>query len=143
MVRIVRFLNLSRSDKRLLLHCVWVVAAVRVVLTFLPHQAVIRLLRERIPSLGEGDQAARIVWAVGMAARLVPRASCLTQALAAQMLLARAGHQSNLRIGVAKHGESRFIAHAWLLSGERVLIGGPPQDLARYTILADLSLPQP
>ena len=140
MAWIVRFLNLSRSDKRLLLHCLWVVIAVRIGLIFLPYQAVIGVLRERLCGGSNGPE--HIAWAIAKAARLVPRASCLTQGLAAQMLLARAGHQSHLRIGVSSGGEGGFIAHAWLMSGERILLGGPSRDLAHYTTLTDLSLPQ-
>ncbi|WP_417598673.1 lasso peptide biosynthesis B2 protein [Novosphingobium aquae] len=51
-------------------------------------------------------------------------ATCLVRALALQHMLARNGHESELRIGVARAG-SKLQAHAWLIdkSGE-VLVGG-------------------
>jgi len=142
MARIARFVGLSRSDKVLLLHCAWVVVAVRIGLTFLSYRSVITLLGKRVPSFRQGHlEAQHVVWAVSKVAKLVPHATCLTQALAAQMLLSKAGHSSSLRIGVAADEKGRFSAHAWLLSEERVLLGGPPQRLARYTTLTDLTLP--
>jgi len=57
-------------------------------------------------------------WAVAAAARRIPGATCLVQALALQRLLAQSGHRSQLRIGVDKAG-AEFDAHAWLmLEGE-------------------------
>jgi len=68
-------------------------------------------------------------WAVTRAARFVPGASCLTQALSLQVLLARRGLHSRLCIGVRKGAASAFEAHAWVERGGRVLIGG--EDTAR------------
>jgi hypothetical protein len=50
---------------------------------------------------------------VGVASRFIPGARCLARAMAAQLLLARAGHLADLRIGVRKDGNS-LDAHAWL-----------------------------
>jgi hypothetical protein len=66
---------------------------------------------------------------------MVPGASCLTQALAAQYLLARSGHRSQLRVGVAQDPSGRLLAHAWLVSDGRVVIGGSSRKLARYSLL--------
>jgi hypothetical protein len=73
----------------------------------------------------------RISWAVRAAARRVPGASCLTQALALHYLMGRAGHVSQVRIGVAKDAEGRFESHAWLEYQGTVLVGDNG-DLARF-----------
>src|SRR5438309_451978 len=66
----------------------------------------------------------RVVWAVVVASRYVPMSTCLTQALAAQVLLARRGYSAHLHIGVAKEGaEAKLKAHAWVESDGKVLIG--------------------
>lgn len=65
-----------------------------------------------------------------MAARYVPRATCLTQALALQAMLGRAGTPSELRIGVARGKETEVDAHAWLECEGRVVIGDG--QLERY-----------
>ena len=65
--------------------------------------------------------------AVKRAARFIPRASCLTQALALQVILAREGEPSALVLGVdaVPNGRKRFEAHAWIEWRGRVVIGGP------------------
>lgn len=86
----------------------------------------------------------RVVWecshAVSRAARLVPRASCLTQALVLQRVLARRGQECTLFLGALRPGaqtsntarsrSQSFEAHAWIEWHGRVLIGG---DVSRWT----------
>ena len=79
-------------------------------------------------------RADRIAWSVGSAARFVPRATCLTQALAGEILLRRAGYPADLRIGVATDRSGTLEAHAWIESEGRVVIGD--HDLQRFTTLA-------
>ena len=71
------------------------------------------------------------MWAVQVASCYVPRATCLTQALAAQALLGFGGIPAAVRIGVAKETED-FEAHAWLESGGKILMGGA-EAAQRYT----------
>jgi hypothetical protein len=75
---------------------------------------------------GEIDAITRgIAGNVGLSARFVPEATCLTRALAAQILLGYEGLPSKLRIGVARGGEANgFRAHAWLECGGKVVVGG-------------------
>jgi len=65
-----------------------------------------------------------IIWAVKASSRFVPCATCLTQAMAARMLLSIYGHKADLRIGVLREDDD-LKAHAWLEKDGRVLIGGP------------------
>lgn len=74
-----------------------------------------------------------IAWAITVASRYIPRATCLVQGLATQVLLAREGIPSDLCIGVAREDPSLFEAHAWVETGGRIVIGGYRQD--RYTRL--------
>ena len=74
-----------------------------------------------------------IAWAVRRVSRAVPGATCLTQALAARLLLSRRGHDSRLEIGVSRAG-SRLRAHAWLETNNVVVLGG--RDAAGYTPLS-------
>jgi hypothetical protein len=67
----------------------------------------------------------RIGWAVRAAAQRVPGAdTCLVQALAAEALLARHGHVSQLRIGIARIGAG-IEAHAWLERDGHPVFGQP------------------
>jgi hypothetical protein len=74
----------------------------------------------------------RLAWAVESAAAAIPKASCLTQALAAQIMLERSGAHPELKIGVASDRET-FEAHAWLELDGRPLVGA--HDLDRYAEL--------
>jgi Transglutaminase-like superfamily len=79
-----------------------------------------------------------VAWGIRNAARVVPEATCFVQALAAQFLLARSGTPSQIRIGVAAGPGGEFVAHAWLLTDGRVVVGGSASELRRYTVLTDL-----
>jgi hypothetical protein len=83
----------------------------------------------------------RIAWAIGRAQRLVPRATCLPQALAAEALLRRARHPADLRIGVVKAGPARLVAHAWVESRGRIVVGDLRERLADYAPLPPLPPP--
>jgi hypothetical protein len=74
-----------------------------------------------------------LAWAVEIVSKRMPGVTCLCRALALQRLLAKNGHGSELRIGVEKNN-GRFGAHAWLVRGDKVLIGA--SQLARYELLA-------
>ena len=61
--------------------------------------------------------------------------NCLVQAVAAEVMLNQAGHPRELRIGVA-NGADELIAHAWVESEGRVVIG--EIELDRYAPLKRL-----
>jgi len=133
---IVRFLRCRSRERRLLLRAALVLAIVRAGLSLLPFKTTLRLMRrlqrpQRVRN-SEPLQAREIAWGVRAASRLIPGATCLTQALAGRILLGRAGYGSELRIGVCKHAERGFEAHAWLEHGGETLLGelGDPSRFA-------------
>jgi hypothetical protein len=130
-----RFLQLPARKRRLLIESAALLLLVRAALWLLPFEVLLRWTRrigqsERLRHDGDTPVDA-IVWAVRRASRLIPGATCLTQALAGRILLARAGHLSELRIGVRKNPGTGFEAHAWLEHGGQVVLGGL-DDLSRY-----------
>jgi hypothetical protein len=119
------------AHRRLVVRGLLLTAGVRSALWTLPPRAVLRFVRrtvERDLNRWHDGQPRfspeRIAWAIRLPARRVPRASCLTQALAAQMLLARYGHRSRLRIGVGRDTAGQFAAHAWVEVNGQLVIGG-------------------
>ena len=86
-------------------------------------RALLAAKARRVPALSNFE-----VWrrahAIKRAARLVPGASCLTQALALQNVLSRCGESTSLVLGVDAD-DKRFQAHAWIEWQGRVIIGGP------------------
>lgn len=69
--------------------------------------------------------------AVRIVSRAIPYATCLTQALALQRLLARYGYRAIVQIGVCKV-DGRFLAHAWVEHRGRTFLG-TSENVARYS----------
>ena len=136
-----KLLALSKLDKELLLRCAAIVAATRLALCVVSYRTLRRWMPADVQAKPVStDELCRIAWGIRTAARVVPGATCLTQALAAQFLLAWSGQSSHIRIGVTKDANGQFCAHAWLISSGRVLIGGSSMDFRRYTPLVDLDI---
>jgi hypothetical protein len=83
-------------------------------------------------STGAATAPGRLAWAVETTARSIPKATCLTQALAAQVMLERTGEHPEIHLGVATDRGS-FEAHAWLELNGRALVGD--HELDRYARL--------
>jgi len=134
--RLAKFFRLSFSDQRLLMRAALAVVSAKLAISTLrlpaARAALMRL--ERLGWVVRPARAARIVWAVETAGGAIPgMKNCLVQAVAAEAMLIRAGHPCELRIGAAKKGSRELIAHAWLESEGRVLIGD--FELDRYAPL--------
>ena len=136
MKRVSKFFHLPSVEKRLLFR-VWILLGlIRLGLGMLPFLTLKDLLTRVGPMLaGENEKFSveRLAWAVGVASRFVPKATCLAKALAMHVLLQQAGHEVFLHIGVTNNEEGNLKAHAWIESQGRVLIGG--SDLNSYTPL--------
>jgi hypothetical protein len=88
-----------------------------------------------VPESEAADRAARIAFVIRRTAVRLPwRADCLVQALAGQAMLLRRGISSTIAVGTARHPDGRFEAHAWLVQGTAVILGG---DIARFEPLLD------
>lgn len=139
MRRLRKFLLLSGSERWLLIKAALLLVSVRLGLGLLPLQTLRRVLARLTDTslpLGNSQQFSfkSVVWAVETAGRLMPWArTCLTQAIVAQVLLLRRGYSAELHIGVLKHDEDQFLAHAWVESGAEVVLGD--HELERYTPL--------
>lgn len=116
------------ADRWLLVSALCLVPAIRFGLCVLPVRAVGRVLGwlvsgkpgvARDPSLAD-----RVARAVTRASRVVPGATCLTQALATQVLLERHGLPTRLHIGVVRDGGQAVRGHAWVESQGMIVIGG-------------------
>jgi len=69
----------------------------------------------------------KITWAVQVMGHFVPRSTCLVRALSGQILLARYGYSSLVKIGVSR-SKGEFEAHAWLEHGDEVVLGESETD---------------
>ena len=123
------FLRRSWRDKALVLETSGWIAAARLLLllSFRRTVALTAFLDARWPARDHHgrSQIVRLGRFVQRVSRVVPGATCLTQALALKWMLARRGIACRLRIGVRHDPGGAFAAHAWLEtpSGE-VVLGG-------------------
>lgn len=108
-----------------------VVVVVRLLLTLTSHRTVLKALPSELSRVAPDPMVWRMARAVTLTSRLVPGASCLTQALTLQLILGQRGYATQVRIGVKADG-SGVAAHAWLLSDGKIAIGGSPQEIAGY-----------
>ncbi|UUL82379.1 lasso peptide biosynthesis B2 protein [Sphingomonas qomolangmaensis] len=111
---------------------------VRIGLTLGSYRLVLRWIERYARPSRRPTAVLVLVWSVRHSAKLVPGASCLTQALAMRYLMLRAGEGCTIRIGVRETANRPFDAHAWVMYQGRVLIGGNEQDLAAFKPLVDL-----
>jgi hypothetical protein len=114
---------------------------VRLALWGIPSTSLLRFVRRRVdgassPARAPNIPVERIAWAVRAAGRRIPRSTCLVEALAVQLLFARYGYGSKLRIGVARDASRKFVAHAWVEVDGRIVVGRRKE--MRYTGLPDL-----
>jgi hypothetical protein len=132
--------RLSSAERGLLLNATLLLVLYRVALWVLPWR---RLAVSR-PSAGTSRAARfsveRVEWAVRAVGRRIPRATCLSQALALHHLLAREGYASSIHIGVAKEVGAKFEAHAWV-EHDGVTLLSSASELAHYSHLMALQTP--
>src|SRR5438128_876463 len=129
-----RFLRLPAADRSLLVRSVLLLGATRLALWLLPLRVVRRLVaRAARPTSNARATQERIAWAISVARRVVPQATCLPQALTAEALLTQAGHPAELRIGVVKTDQGRLVAHALVATGGRSVVGELHEGLSGYT----------
>lgn len=133
-----RWIRLVRRHHPLLFTTLRLLILVRLTLTFSSYRPVLRWIEEEAGETGRAVPPPVHVWAVSNCAKIVPFASCLTQALTLRWLFARAGIDSQIRIGVAENASEEFRAHAWLMREGQVEIGGTAASLEQYTQIAEL-----
>jgi hypothetical protein len=114
--------------KRLVVRGAFLVAGIRLALWVLPYRWIREGLLQcpaRLHTYNEQVDVRQVVRVVRSISRLVPRATCLTQAVATRLLLSRMGIPSDLRLGVARNSETgSFEAHAWVECEGKTIIGG-------------------
>jgi hypothetical protein len=133
-----KFFRLPSRDRAVLMRTVTTLGAARLAIWLLPFPTSRRLLvgkrRPGPPTLTREQ----VRWAMDHAQRIIPRATCLPQALAAESLLARGGIDAEMQIGVMKTTGGQLTAHAWVVSNGRVVVGDLPGGLGAYTRLPAL-----
>ena len=140
MKKLARFFLRPYEEKKLIAQAMFWVIFFRACLSLLPY----KLLRKFAPfdNQNHGDDVEvdwdvvrNVVRSVRVCSRYIPSASCLTQALATRSILLSKGQTCYLKIGVGRDDDDNFIAHAWIESNGRIIIG-KSADIYRYTSLS-------
>ncbi|MGF1574967.1 MAG: lasso peptide biosynthesis B2 protein [Cyanophyceae cyanobacterium] len=136
---LTRLGQLSLIERQILWQALLWVVLIRLALSLFPFMKLRTLMKEVVQRVALSPPALeatrdQILWAVQKVSRRIPGATCLTQALAARILLSQYHYPHQLCIGVDIGSGQPFSAHAWLEAGDQVLIGQLP-DLSRYTKL--------
>src|ERR1051325_542396 len=121
--------QMSARQSALVLLTTVLVVTVRLALWVFPSPLIVRFVRRISVNAGVDRSASRfdvttIIWAVEAVSARVPRATCLTQAICAKLLLRWSGLQSDLCLGVACSVEGVLHAHAWVEREGRTILGG-------------------
>lgn len=142
MRRLQSFLRLPARERFLYLRTWLLLFRIRLMLWVLPYrrwrQIAAQMIRVENERQLERPQVNQITRAVRVMSKYVPQASCLTQALAAQTLLANEGQRSQLRVGVTQN-DGKLEAHAWVQIDGRVVIGGR-ESVVRFSAFPTLEL---
>jgi hypothetical protein len=136
-----KFLLLPSTDRTLLIGAALLLGAIRLGLCLLSFQTIRRILARLASPINRSPKAGsvspqQIARAVEVAAQYIP-STCLSQALATQVLLERAGFSAYLRIGLAKKKGGQLEGHAWVESQGKIVIGAL-EDLPRFIALPPL-----
>lgn len=142
MKQILKFFRLPPTDRCLMVKSTFLLGVIRLGLSLLPLKRLLGLVGSVKHEVMEGSSADnissnQIAWAVEVASRYVPFATCLTRALVVQMLFTQKGYPAHLCIGVAKSKDDRLEAHAWVESEGRIVTGGL-KDISRFNLLPPL-----
>lgn len=142
-VRLSTLVDVSPIEYGLLLLAIPLVAAMRISLWVLPSRTIVLALRrfendDATESMSHLVEVTAIIWAIEAAGRRIPNATCLTQALAARVLMRWFGYSAQLCFGVARKKDGSLRAHAWVERGGRAVLGGSgTQMLTRLPLLSD------
>ena len=118
------FLKLTFEDKCIVIKSFFLLWIIRMMLWIFPFSVIQKIVGRFTVISGESHTVpiGKLTWAVAVMSRYVPKATCLTRALTAQILLAGQNYNSNLKIGVSKNN-GEFEAHAWLESDNIIVLG--------------------
>jgi Transglutaminase-like superfamily len=131
-------IRLVRRDRRQALRALgWLVLA-RAAIRVWPYWTIRRVMDRIAPGrlVAAPIAPAECERALRRALRVLPRSSCLAQAIAAACLLRRDGRDSTLSIGVRFDPAHHLDAHAWLES-DGIIVTGRREPSEHRVLLRD------
>jgi Transglutaminase-like superfamily len=143
---VLKLIQLSGRDRLFLVKTYILLTLIRLGLWLVPFEqlwkALVRLGQYRTKAssfpLGIGPIVRRAIWAVNWSCKFTPGgAKCLARALTVKVLLDWNDCPADFKIGVAKNGDGKFEAHAWI-EVEGTVVIGQLQNLEQFTPMPSL-----
>ncbi len=122
------FLELTGSDKQLIIKTLLLMLRTRLILSLLPFKYTQKFSNKKITKETGELSVNKLIWAVESVSNYIPKATCLTKALTAHNLLNEYGYINQIKIGVGKDVKGEFEAHAWLEYSGEVILGESDKD---------------
>lgn len=121
------FFKLSNTRKKLLLISLILTIIIRISIYIFSFSNINKISNRLSAPNNQKDtiNIQDIIWSVKVASNYIPKATCLTQAITAKIILSRYNIQSHLKIGVMK--KDKFEAHAWLEINNKIILGESEQ----------------
>jgi len=134
-----KFLKLEWDEKLLLAEALYYLTSARLMLWVVPFKYIARNLGVQINANSPQEiqsnpepQAYRVARAIESLSRRTPwESTCLAQSIAGKQMLRRRKIKNILYLGMKKDKDGKLSAHAWLQSGNLILLGG--QELKDFT----------
>ena len=142
MHKLVNFLNMSTSDRLLLIAAFILLNLIRLGLFLFPFSLLLKIVEAMSNFFSKARtkqvEIKQIIHAVHTSNYYVfGNSKCLAKALTTQTLMKIYGYSSKLIIGVAKENEIDLQAHAWVEYHGKVVIGGL-RNLDTFTPLTSI-----
>lgn len=126
-MRIIKsFFKLNNSEKIIIIKAFSLLWIIRILLCLFSFSSIEKITNRLVVIYRNNETTEfsieKLIWAVNVMSIYTIGATCLTRAIAAQILLARYNYSSLIKIGVSKNGRE-FEAHAWLESDDKIILG--------------------
>ncbi|MBF0549397.1 MAG: lasso peptide biosynthesis B2 protein [Deltaproteobacteria bacterium] len=139
--RVRKFATWSRNEQFILIEASLFLGLARLAIMVLPFRRIAPYLGQHMAVSSEAidqenlTELRSIARAIDTASRHLPwECKCLTQAMAARVMLRRRRIPCTLYLGLAKDQNRNLQAHAWVRSGRLILTGR--NGMEAYTVVA-------
>ena len=124
--RIGQVVTMEAGDRALLLEAAVALSVAQLLVLTTPFRRIARWLEsDRGTHDCDENFFIRLGSALGTAGRGLPwRIVCLPEAIAAKAMLRRRGYRSALHIGASVDSNGKLVAHAWVVTGGKAVVGG-------------------
>lgn len=136
--KVQRFFGINRTDRKLFIQASILSIKYSLYIFLIPKRHIFKKLGEKgvesmfTPTENELIEILQVSKAIRRAVRYLPgKTKCFAQAISAKKMLKQHKIPSTIYFGVAKEGNGKMIAHAWLCAGNITVTG--KEEMNRFT----------